>query len=158
MNSQAFKELDEATEIELAAVKLLSVREQSRHELRRKLRARSADAELIDAVLDDLERRGLLSDERFAEAYVEQRSRKGYGPLRIRAELSERGVGHEVAARWLDEGPYDWGEILVRTAERKFGETAATDVRALAKRGRFLEQRGFPLSLVRHYLDWVRDF
>ena len=158
MNSQAFLELDEAAEIELAAVKLLSMREQSRHELCRKLRARSGDAELIDAVLDDLEQRGLLSDERFTENYVEQRSRKGYGPLRIRAELSERGIGHDAAARWLDEGPYDWNKILEQAAERKFGETAASDMRALAKRGRFLEQRGFPLSLVRRYLDRVREF
>ena len=158
MSSQAFRELDEAAEVELAAVKLLTVREQSRHELRRKLKSRRADPDLVDSVLDDLERRGLLSDERFTEAYVGQRSRKGYGPLRIRAELSERGIGHEIAAHWLDEGPYDWGEVLTQAAVRKFGETPVVDMRALAKRGRFLEQRGFPLSLVRRYLDQVRDF
>ena len=158
MSSQAFRELDEAAEVELAAIKLLALREQSRHELRRKLKARHADLDLVDVVLDDLEQRGLLNDERFAEAYVEQRSRKGYGPLRIRAELAERGIGHETVGRWLDEGPYDWDEILAEAALRKFGETPAVDMRALGKRGRFLEQRGFPLSLVRRYLDRVRDF
>ena len=75
MSSQAFRELDEAAEVELAAVKLLAVREQSRQQLRRKLKARHADLDLVDVVLDDLEQRGLLSDQRFAEAYVEQRSR-----------------------------------------------------------------------------------
>lgn len=151
-------ELDEAALVELAAVRLLSVREQSRQELRRKLRARHADAGLIESVLDELGRRGLLSDERFTENYVEQRSRKGYGPLRIRAELAERGVAREVSARWIDEGSYDWGEILDQAALRRFGDGKATDRRALARRGRFLEQRGFPLSMVGRYLDRVRDF
>ena len=151
-------ELDEAALVELAAVKLLSAREHSRHELCRKLRARHADRGLIESVLDELGRRGLLSDERFTENYVERRSRKGYGPLRIRAELAERGVASELSARWIDEGPFDWDGILNDAALRKFGDGKAADRRSLAKRGRFLEQRGFPLGLVGRYLDRVRDF
>ena len=100
----------------------------------------------------------MLSDERFTEVYVEQRTRKGYGPLRIRAELAERGIGSETSARWLDQGPYDWHEILMEAAARKYGDSPAEDMRALSRRGRFLEQRGFPISLVRRYLDQVRGF
>jgi len=158
LNLQTLPEQDESIAVELTAVKLLAGREHSRQELRRKLNSRHADADLIEAVLDDLERRGLLSDERFAKAYVDQRSRKGYGPLRIRAELAERGIGGEDAAQWIDEGPYDWSEVLEDAAGRKFGDSPAGDMRALAKRGRFLEQRGFPISLVRRYLNRVRDF
>ena len=158
MNLQTLPEQDESIAVELTAVKLLAGREHSRQELRRKLNVRHADADLIEAVLDDLEQRGLLSDERFAEIYVDQRSRKGYGPLRIRAELAERGIGGEDAARWIDEGPYDWSEVLEDAAGRKFGDSPAGDMRTLAKRGRFLEQRGFPISLVRRYLNRVREF
>lgn len=158
MNSQALPQQDDAIAVEVTAVRLLGSREHTRRELGRKLNARHAGSDLVESVLDDLEQRGLLSDERFAENYVDQRSRKGYGPLRIRAELSERGVEQEIAARWLDDGPYDWSEILEDAAARKFGGARVGDMRTLAKRGRFLEQRGFPLSLVRRYLDRVRDF
>ena len=151
-------ELDEAAIVELTAVKLLASREHSRHELRRKLAARHLADDLIDAVLDGLEQRGLLSDARFVESYVTQRSRKGYGPLRIRAELAERGVAGEVVADWLDQGAIDWAERLDEVAARKFGDLAAGDARDLARRGRFLEQRGFPISLVRRYIDRVRHF
>jgi regulatory protein len=144
--------------IELSAIKLLAGREHSRQELSRKLRARNANAGQVDSVLDDLERRGLLSDERFTETYVDQRSRKGYGPLRIRAELAERGVQGELVTRWLDEGGHDWSEVLADTAARKFGGAPVSDRRTMAKRGRFLQQRGFPISLVRRYLDRVREF
>ena len=47
---------------------------------------------------------------------------------------------------------------MAEAAVRKFGDTPAGDMRTLAKRGRYLEQRGFPISLVRRYLDRVRDF
>ena len=75
---------DEATAIEHGALRLLASREHTRLELQRKL-ARHHDEAQIDPVLDDLERRRLLSDARFAENYVSQRSRRGYGPLRLRA-------------------------------------------------------------------------
>lgn len=158
MKPQLLPEQDDAIAVEVTAVKLLGSREHTRKELRRKLYARHTDADLIDAVLDDLEQRRLLSDERFAENYVGQRCRKGYGPLRIRSELAERGVDSELSARWIDDGPYDWADVMAEAAVRKFGDTPAGDMRTLAKRGRYLEQRGFPISLVRRYLDRVRDF
>lgn len=152
------REIDESAAVEAAAVRLLAMREHSRQEMRRKLVARFNEQVLIETVLDDLERRRYLSDERFAEAYVNERSRKGYGPLRIRAELSERGIAAGLSARWLDDGTTDWTEVLAEAATRKFGAEPAADLRSLAKRGRFLEQRGFPIGLVRRYLDRVRGF
>jgi len=151
-------EIDEAASVEAAAVRLLAVREHSRQEMRRKLAVRCSDQALVETVLDDLERRQYLSDERFAEGYVHERSRKGYGPLRIRAELSERGIAAGFGARWLDDSVIDWAEVLATAASRKFGAEPAVDLRDLARRGRFLEQRGFPIGLVRRYLDRVRGF
>ena len=151
-------DIDEAALIELSAVKLLGGREHSRKELQRKLRARFNDTGLIDEVLDRLQQQSLLSERRFAENYVGQRCRKGYGPLRIRAELAERGVSGELITDCLDDAGIDWQEILLETAEAKFGRQAAEDRRALAKRGRFLEQRGFPISLIRRYFDHTQTF
>jgi regulatory protein len=149
-------EPDEATVVELAAVRLLAGREHSRLELQRKLAARQRDGAIVDSVLDGLERQGLLSDARFVENYVEQRSRKGYGPLRIRAELAGRGIDGELVADGFDAAGIDWEELLAGVALRKFGDQPAADARELARRGRFLEQRGFPVGLVRRYLDRVR--
>ncbi len=149
---------DAAAAVELAAVKLLGSREHSRAELARKLAARHHDAGLIDNVLDTLERQRLLSDRRFAEGYVAQRSRRGYGPLRIRAELAERGIDAHTVALALDDAACDWAALLAEAAARKFGDTSAEDMRALARRGRYLEQRGFPAGLIGRYLDQVRRF
>lgn len=149
-------EPDEAAVVELAAVRLLAGREHSRLELQRKLAARQRDGAIVDSVLDKLERQGLLNDARFVETYVAQRSRRGYGPLRIRAELAMRGIEGGLTGAELDAAGIDWEERLAEVAARKYGDQPAADAREMARRGRFLEQRGFPLGLVRRYLDRVR--
>jgi SOS response regulatory protein OraA/RecX len=59
--------------------------------LTRKLRQRGASAEMIDTALDRLTEEGLLSEARYLESFVSYRARSGYGPVRIREELSQRG-------------------------------------------------------------------
>jgi regulatory protein len=129
---------------------LLSAREHSREELRRKLLAR--DGEQLDGLLDRLERRGYLSDERFAREYIDGRRRRGFGPVRIRAELRERGVSEAVIAGLLDESDAEWEAALRDAYQRKFGVDSSKDLRALARRTRFLEYRGFSPEQVRRFL------
>ena len=144
--------LDPAPEIEAGAIRLLAQREHSRKELARKLRRRFADEGVIGQVLDDLAERGLLSDVRFAENYVAQRMRRGYGPLRIRAELQERGVEEALIEAQLDIGQEEWMALLREVAARRFGAADPAGQKEQARRARFLQYRGFPESLVRRYL------
>lgn len=134
------------------ALRLLASREHSRRELERKLLARGYEASLLVGVLDDLTATGLLSDERMAEAYVAGRLRKGFGPLRLRQELRERGLDDDLIGPVIDLSPSDWLEIMSRVAARKFGPGPVTDRKELARRARFLEYRGFPPELVGRYL------
>ncbi|MDJ0740803.1 MAG: regulatory protein RecX [Gammaproteobacteria bacterium] len=148
----AAADADDAAATEAAALRLLAGREHSRHELTRKLRQRGHADAVIGGVLDDLQRCQLLSDERFCEAYVRQRVARGYGPLRLRAELTERGVADGLFERVLAEAGIDWQQRLEALAVRKFGSAAPADRRARDRRGRYLQQRGFPLAMVRRYL------
>jgi regulatory protein len=143
---------DPLAEIESSAMRMLAAREHSRFELARKLRQRGHLQADIDSVLDDLQARNLLSDARFAEAYLEQRLRKGYGPLRVRAELSERGVDNALVDHALECLSPDWPELLAETAARKFGASRPSDFSDARRRGRFLQQRGFPAAMIRRYL------
>ena len=134
------------------ALRLLASREHSRRELERKLLARGYEASILVGVLDDLIATGLLSDERMAEAYVAGRLRKGFGPLRLRQELRERGLDDDLIGPVIDLSPGDWLEIMSRVVARKFGPGPVTDRKELARRARFLEYRGFPPELVGRYL------
>ncbi len=135
-----------------AALRLLANREHSRLELSKKLQSRFADSDAIDPVLDSLEEQGYLSDERFVEAYLEMRKRKGYGPLRIQAELQERGISRELISNYLEHGDADWYELMQQAAAGKFGSSADGSRKTQQKAARFLEYRGFPTSMIRSYL------
>lgn len=134
-------------------MRLLAAREHTRAELRRKLSARrEATPEAVEAVLDAFAARGLQSDARYVEQYLATRAARGYGPVRIRAELRERGVEGRLIDEWLDERDPAWGERLRAAAQKRFGAAAPADFRERARRARFLEQRGFGADLIRRAL------
>lgn len=133
-------------------MRLLAAREHTRAELRRKLVDRGHLPQTVAQVLDDLGERGLQSDERFTEQYVALRSRKGYGPLRIRAELAERGIEAALIEVWLDPRDPAWRDQLREVARAKFGAGPPADRKDMARRARFLEYRGFPQDHIRRLL------
>jgi len=134
------------------ALRLLTRREHSRRELTAKLLGKGYPAAEVDGVLADLAASGLQSDERLAEAYVNERWQRGFGPLRIHQELRERGLAEEVIQACLDPRRGDWLALMEGVASRKFGSSRPGDRKEVARRARFLEYRGFPSELVSRYL------
>lgn len=74
---------------------LLSNRQHSRKELGDKLLRKGTPDEAVDDALDWLEDHGYLDDGRYAGAIVRHYAAKGYGPGRIRMELTKRGISRE---------------------------------------------------------------
>lgn len=144
---------DAAAACEVAAVRLLARREHARAELAAKLRQRGYENAVIADVLSDLVARGLLSDERFAEQYVRYRYNRGYGPLRIRAELRERGVDDHVSDQWLQDPELDWTAAADEARRKRFGAGAADDLAQRQRMQRFLNYRGFTGEQIRAVLD-----
>ena len=87
---------DPASRARESAFRMLARREHSRVELRSKLSARGFAEELIETLLESLQDERAQSDQRFAESLLSSRLRAGYGPLRIRMELKEKGVDSEL--------------------------------------------------------------
>jgi regulatory protein len=125
------------------AMDLLARREHSVAELRAKLIARDFDADEVDRAVARLAEEGLVSDERFAEAYIASRVRKGQGPLRIRVELERRGVSSDFITTCLEQGDIDWNELAREVRIKKFGSGRIADYREWARQAKFLQYRGF---------------
>jgi regulatory protein len=89
-----------------------------------------------------LRAQGLQSDERLTEAFIRARSNRGRGPMKIRMELREKGVSDELIQSGFDTCEVDWFDLVAVVAQKKFDD-APLDVKGLAKRSRFLQQRGF---------------
>ena len=130
------------------ALRLLARREHSRQELSLKLRQRKIESDIIDSVLDEYENKGWLDDQRFAEVFTRQRMDMGYGPVRILAELQQRGV-HQ-SPDCLKEVPDEhWCEIAAMLRERRFGLAPVhDDLPEKMRQARFLARRGFSSSQV----------
>ncbi|MGE4406099.1 recombination regulator RecX [Pseudomonas sp.] len=139
--------LDNPAAVRRAAMDLLARREHGRVELSRKLRQRGAPPELIEQALDRLCEQGLLSELRYLESFVRSRASAGYGPLRIREELAQRGLPRADIEQALRDSGFDWSEQLRDAWHRKFGRLPA-DARERAKQGRFLSYRGYPPELI----------
>ena len=144
---------EEQSLIRRAAMDLLSRREHSRKELFGKLRSRAESVDCLEGVLDQLEEDRLLSDERFVESFVRSRIGRGYGPVRIRQELQQKGVEREVTYLALDAAEVDWCELARDSRQRKFGEAAPVDNRDRAKQMRYLQYRGFDGDAIRAALS-----
>ena len=142
-----------ATEVRRIALGLLARREHSGLELRHKLRARGFDADLVASVLQGLGEEGLLSDARFAESFVRARCDKGYGPLRIRGELRERGIDSDTIEACLDPDDIAWCRLGARVRNKRFGLSLPADLKQRARQIRFLQQRGFTGEQIRRVLE-----
>lgn len=130
--------------IRAAALELLARREHGRRELARKLAARGFQGRaVVDAVLAALEAEGLLSDRRFTEQFVLSRVERGAGPLKIHAELRERGVEETLIARSIEALADEWQRLMRTVREKKFGRAIPADYRERCRQMRFLQQRGF---------------
>ena len=140
--------LDNPVAVRRVAMDLLARREHGRIELSRKLRQRGAPVELVEPALDRLAEEGLLSEARYLESFVRMRANAGYGPLRIREELSQRGLARDDIEQALRDSGFDWSEQLRAVWQRKFAGELPGDPRERARQGRFLSYRGYPLDMI----------
>jgi regulatory protein len=135
------------------AVELLARREHSRLELTRKLAARGFEAAVVVSALDRLESTGVLAAERFTDSFVRARVAKGQGPVRIRAELAQRGIDASAAEDLLRNPDLDWIELARSVRAKRFGPEPPRDYAERARQARFLEYRGFDGATVRAALE-----
>ena len=121
----------------------LARREHSEQELARKLTTRGYAADTVAATLAELVADGLLSNARFAGAFVHSRIQRGAGPQKIRAELRERGIADELINSSLDAHADSWRELARQVRAKRFGNGQPGDFRERSRQMRFLQQRGF---------------
>lgn len=111
-----------------------------------------ASRDAVDEVLEELARLGYLSDARYANAVVRQKS-GAYSKRAIAGTLKAMGVAHEAAAEAVRGNTIDDHDALIALWRRKFGRAPADD-REKARQVRFLQSRGFALSAI---LKMLRD-
>ena len=139
----------DAKTVEAAAVRLLTRREHSIEELRRKLLSKGYPPDTIEPVVQKLAGKRLVSDERFTSSFVHHHAKRGQGPVRIRAELRQQGIPDSQLEEALRSADIDWVQLARDVRRRKFGATAPRSLGERAKQARFLQYRGFDAEQLR---------
>lgn len=145
--------IDLTRQAEARALALLSMREHGDLELitklEQKLPALQNQPGLVKIVLENCQKQGWQSDERFIEAYVHQGLDKGYGPYKIRQALLNKTSRSDLLDAALELGDEDWIEHARAALEKKYGDLEKPKARnEQAKRMRFLQSRGFTQSQI----------
>ncbi len=135
------------------ALNLLSFRDRSRRELEQRLLRAGFDSDEVLEVLDGLQRVGLVDDERFARALVEQHAaRRLSGRRAVAAALWTGGVSREAAAAALadlDE-PGAERERAEALARSRAGRLAALPPEVAFRRlSALLARRGYAPNISR---------
>ncbi|MDM8569114.1 regulatory protein RecX [Thiotrichales bacterium HSG1] len=140
-------------QIRRCAMDYLARREHASLELKNKLLRKGFMEDIIDEVLYKLTIDKLLSDERFAESYIRYRTKKGFGPIKIKQELQQRGINSELTSEQLGNNDDFWVTQVRHAHTKKFRSNLPQNNKELAKQMLFLQNRGFTSSQIRTMFD-----
>ena len=149
------KILDEPKAIRLKIMDFLSRREHSSREILNKMSNRVESKEMLLDSIKELIEDGLLSDERFAESYFQSRKNRGYGPLRIRNELKQKGVGDQIFFTLSNE--VNWHKYALEALRKKINGDLPTETKDVLKLKRFLNYRGFDFQDIDRAFELLKN-
>lgn len=136
---------------------MLSLSARSRREIEQKLEQVGFPEEVIASVMEEIEARGWVDDEAFAEAWVGDRAaRKGYGKRRLSMELQRKGIEKETISQALTQiEPEDELRHALPLAEKKW--TYSTDLAQILREKRriadYLLRRGFSHTIIQKVFE-----
>jgi regulatory protein len=125
------------------AMDYLARREHGHHELLTKLTKFGFDANVAEIAIAELVNDGLQSDQRFVDMFIQSRIHQGKGPLRVRADLRERGIEDGMIDNGLAQAGQDWYALAREVWGKKFGPGRPEGFNEKARQMRFLQSRGF---------------
>lgn len=137
--------------------RLWSIRQRSEGEVRNYFRTKKFSQMVIDAVVENLKKKGMINDLEFAKAWVQSRRQsKKKGIRAIKAELFQKGIEKEIAEEALSvkrEGESE-EELAKQALEKKMKVWRNLDPQKLKqKTTEFLLRRGFEYDMIKETIE-----
>ena len=148
------KKLIKNQDIRIKLLDLLSRREHSKYEIFNKLKYRVESEEELNKEIHKLTEENLQSDLRFSESFIRSRYNSGFGPVRIKYDLSSRKVLPNIIEKAFEEVSFDWEEKLLKENLKKYGEMPPSNLKELSKRLKFFTQRCFEQDIIRKLIKF----
>ena len=155
------RRVSDVSDVRTAAVRYLGMRPRTKQQVIKYLRQKGFPEEGIAETVAELEEYKYIDDFSYSVMYFRYGFEKGRGVMRIRRELSEKGVGSDVidmAYEELEEVP-DQYETARKIAMEMIRDMDMEEMeydekrRIKARIGRRLAGRGFPSDVIYKVLD-----
>jgi len=144
--------MKDSAQVRRTAVGYLTRREYCPREMVDKLVSKGAVRAMAEAVVEELNAQDLISERRFAVEFIRARIRRGYGPVRIKYELMQRGVTEAMTQACLNDSNTNWIQQLAHVIEKKYATSAIDSFNEWSRRANFLKNRGFTTTQIKDVL------
>ena len=115
-------------DVRIKVMNALARREHSEKEIYLKFISLVESKNKLLEEINKLKEEGLLSDDRFAEAYIKSRYYSGFGPVRIQYELEKKGVLQNKIENAFQETGLDWDSKLEKERIKEFSNKEFQDI------------------------------
>lgn len=148
-------------DLQTAIYRFCNYQERSQQEVRDKLYSLNATTPEVENLIAELIEAGLLNEERFARSFARGKFRiKRWGKVKIIQHLKQHRISDYCIKKGLTEIDGDeYYKELLRLTENKWYELR-TERNIHIRKGkttRFLQQRGFELSLINEALAEIQQ-
>lgn len=146
------KELAKAKQI---AFHLLKYRIRSEKELAKRLKQRKISQHTINRVLKSCKRLSLVDDREFTRLWIKDKLNRGYGFIRIRRELREKGIEEDLIDGCIDASKkeYKTDLILSELIKRRVKRYKHCDYKEIRRKlFAYLHNRGFSFKEIEQVL------
>lgn len=151
---QSTGEEEQYRKAEVTAAGMLSRRPLSAAMLEKKLLEKEFSPEAAAYAVERMRILNAIDDYAYAELLLRSYSRKGYGVLRIRQEMRQRGVPNDIIAEVLEDFEPDWDMMKALLDKKLRGDVSDRKVREKAMAA--LQRRGFTFSQIRTAMEDYR--
>ena len=140
----------------------LSRRDHGSFELKQKALKKGFHSNIINDVLDEFDRKGLLNDESFAKKFAADKAEfKQWGPVKIKSALRKKGISKNIAEKTVHSITNDLDQVQICVdllSKRKSHFLRETDpLKRKQKMYRYLAGKGFTGSVVTKAIDTIKN-
>jgi len=139
------------------AVKYLSFKARTKKEVIEKLKEKEYSDEIIEKVINLLEKYNYIDDYAYAGSFLRDKfNLKGFGTIRIKYELKQKGISEEIIEKVFDENNLNESEKAAELVEKKYG-IYNYDIKEKKRIEAFLARKGFSFSIISEAFDIIKE-
>lgn len=142
------------------ALKLIAFRDRTQKELHDRLIEKGYDENTVEDEIAFLKDYGYINDQKYAQHFIHDAvSLKKWGKIRIRAELSKRGVSREISDNLLEDAFCEGStDILVQQLENRFKNSDLSNMKERTRIFNYFLRRGFSAEEIKGAMNRVCSF